>query len=69
MMLWRTTLTPFVTLWLVLCSLATRRLGPVTDLHIVNANISTDGFTRAAVLAEGTFPGPVITAKKASPVV
>nr|QMP96872.1 laccase 7 precursor [Cerrena sp.] len=39
-------------------------LGPVTDLHIVNTNISTDGFTRPAVLAGGTFPGPVITAKK-----
>ncbi|OBZ73752.1 Laccase-1 [Grifola frondosa] len=36
-------------------------IGPVTDLHIVNADIAPDGYTRAAVLAEGTFPGPLIT--------
>lgn len=39
-------------------------IGPVTDLHIVNRNISPDGFTRPAVLAGGTFPGPVIRGKK-----
>ena len=39
-------------------------IGPVTDLTIKNANISPDGYERAAVLAEGTFPGPLITGQK-----
>ena len=39
-------------------------IGPVTDLTISNANISPDGFTRAAVLAGGTFPGSLITGTK-----
>nr|ALF95042.1 laccase [Crustodontia chrysocreas] len=36
-------------------------IGPVTDLHIVNAAVAPDGISREAVLAEGTFPGPLIT--------
>ncbi|KAH8094688.1 laccase 3 [Cristinia sonorae] len=43
---------------------AVNAIGPVTDLRIVNANISPDGFSRPAVLAGGTFPGPVITGRK-----
>ena len=43
---------------------AVQVIGPVTDLHIVNAPISPDGFTRQAVLAEGIYPGPIITANK-----
>ncbi|CAL1714469.1 unnamed protein product [Somion occarium] len=39
-------------------------IGPVTDLDIANAAISPDGFSRQAVLAGGTFPGPVITGNK-----
>ena len=35
-------------------------IGPVADLEISNVDISPDGFTRAAVLAGGTFPGPLI---------
>ncbi|KAI0747845.1 laccase [Daedaleopsis nitida] len=38
-------------------------IGPVTDLVISNANVSPDGFERAAVLAGGTFPGPLIAGK------
>ncbi|TDL26555.1 laccase [Rickenella mellea] len=34
------------------------------DLQIVDATISPDGFTRPAVLAGGTFPGPVLKANK-----
>ncbi|KAJ8073032.1 hypothetical protein PM082_019900 [Marasmius tenuissimus] len=34
------------------------------DLHIVNKDISPDGFTRSSVLSNGEFPGPVITANK-----
>ena len=55
--------------WLILAGIIGRRVsalqvGPVTDLHIVNTDISPDGFPRQAVLAEGIFPGPVITARK-----
>ncbi len=39
-------------------------IGPATDLLIVNGEVSPDGFSREAVLAGGTFPGPVITGKK-----
>nr|CAR47803.1 multiple oxidase [Phlebia tremellosa] len=39
-------------------------IGPVTDFHIVNAAIAPDGISRQAVLAEGTFPGPLITGNK-----
>ncbi|KAJ3862206.1 laccase 1 [Lentinula novae-zelandiae] len=39
-------------------------IGPVTDLHIVNSFIQPDGFNRSGVLAEGIFPGPLITGNK-----
>ncbi|TCD66597.1 laccase, multicopper oxidase, benzenediol:oxygen oxidorectuctase [Steccherinum ochraceum] len=39
-------------------------IGPVTALNIVNRNISPDGFTRPAVLADGTFPGPLLRGNK-----
>ncbi|KAG6916139.1 laccase, multicopper oxidase, benzenediol:oxygen oxidorectuctase [Tephrocybe rancida] len=39
-------------------------IGPVADLEIANARIAPDGFERAAVLAGGTFPGPVIKGNK-----
>ncbi|KAG1856238.1 laccase [Suillus tomentosus] len=39
-------------------------LGPKTDLVISNKVISPDGFARSATLAGGTFPGPIITARK-----
>jgi len=38
----------------------TRRI----TLDIVNGPVAPDGFTRVGVLANGTFPGPVITANK-----
>ncbi|KAJ7688671.1 laccase 5 [Mycena rosella] len=38
--------------------------GSVTNLKIVNGNISPDGFSRSAVLAGGTFPGTPILANK-----
>jgi len=41
-----------------------RSLGPITDLHIMNAYIQPDGYNRSAVLAEGVYPGPVIRAVK-----
>ncbi|KAF7302234.1 Multicopper oxidase/laccase [Mycena indigotica] len=38
--------------------------GSVTNLKIVNQNVSLDGFSRSAVLAGGTFPGTPILANK-----
>jgi iron transport multicopper oxidase len=39
-------------------------IGPIANIHINNANISPDGFTRSGVLAEGAFPGPVVVGNK-----
>ncbi|KAI0072148.1 laccase [Panus rudis PR-1116 ss-1] len=39
-------------------------IGPIADLHIINADIAPDGFSRPAVLAGGTFPGPLIVGQK-----
>ncbi|KZT00572.1 multicopper oxidase [Laetiporus sulphureus 93-53] len=39
-------------------------IGPVTDLTIVNADITPDGFMRQAVLANGVYPGPAIVGNK-----
>ena len=36
-------------------------IGPVADLTISNANVAPDGFTRAAIVTNGVFPGPLIT--------
>ncbi|KAI0792234.1 laccase [Abortiporus biennis] len=49
---------------LVVCLGVHAAIGPVTDLHIVDAPISPDGFSRPAVLAEGVFPGPLIKGNK-----
>ena len=61
--------TTFLSLTILAVSLGSQvsasQVGPVADLRIFNAEISPDGFPRQAVLAEGIFPGPVITAKKA----
>ncbi|KAJ7353692.1 laccase A [Mycena albidolilacea] len=40
------------------------QLGPSGTLEITNQAISPDGYSRTAVLANGQFPGPLITAKK-----
>ncbi|KAJ7292520.1 laccase 2 precursor [Mycena rebaudengoi] len=39
-------------------------IGPSASIPIINKVISPDGFPRSAVLAGGTFPGPVIRRKK-----
>ncbi|OSD02778.1 multicopper oxidase [Trametes coccinea BRFM310] len=39
-------------------------IGPVTDLTISNADVSPDGYQRAAVVANGVMPGPLITGQK-----
>jgi iron transport multicopper oxidase len=39
-------------------------IGPKAVLRIENANVSPDGFTRIATLANGGVPGPVITGNK-----
>ncbi|THU97492.1 laccase precursor [Dendrothele bispora CBS 962.96] len=43
---------------------ASAAVGPEADLVIVNSDIAPDGFTRSAVLANGVFPGPLITGQK-----
>jgi iron transport multicopper oxidase len=52
----------FTTFALVGSALAA--IGPNTNLHIQNAFIQPDGFNRSGVLAEGVFPGPLITGFK-----
>ncbi|KAJ7450358.1 laccase [Mycena latifolia] len=39
-------------------------VGPSTSLVIFNKDIAPDGYSRSAVLADGVFPGPLITGKK-----
>ncbi|KAI6001779.1 laccase [Pisolithus albus] len=39
-------------------------LGPVSTVEVVNKVIAPDGFPRSTVLAGGTFPGPLIQARK-----
>ncbi|KAJ7893544.1 laccase [Mycena leptocephala] len=39
-------------------------IGPSTNLELVNKRIAPDGYSRSAVLAGGTFPGPLIKGNK-----
>ncbi|PIL29720.1 transporter [Ganoderma sinense ZZ0214-1] len=39
-------------------------IGPIADLTISDADISPDGYTRAAVVMNGQFPGPLIVGNK-----
>ena len=39
-------------------------VGPVANLHIRNKDIAPDGFSRPAVVVEGTAPGPLIIGRK-----
>ncbi|TFK78967.1 hypothetical protein K466DRAFT_506425 [Polyporus arcularius HHB13444] len=57
-------LVAFVALTLASSRLAAAAIGPVADLTISNADISPDGFTRAAVVVNNVFPGPLITGNK-----
>ncbi|KAJ7158127.1 yellow laccase [Mycena filopes] len=41
-------------------------IGPSATLTIANKQISPDGFQRSSTLANGVFPGPLITGNKAS---
>ncbi|KAG0701905.1 laccase [Suillus ampliporus] len=55
--------------YVFLCFLAIHQsyavtIGPVADLVVANAQVSPDGFTKSAVLAGGTLPGPTITGQK-----
>ncbi|KAG2066219.1 laccase [Suillus decipiens] len=45
-------------------SSSSNTLGPKANLTISNKVISPDGFARSATLAGGTFPGPIIAARK-----
>ncbi|KAJ7912289.1 laccase 2 precursor [Mycena leptocephala] len=39
-------------------------IGPIADLHVANAIVAPDGFSRSAVLANGLVPGPTIRGNK-----
>ena len=41
-------------------------IGPVADLTISNADVTPDGYTRAAVVMNGQMPGPLITGNMVS---
>ncbi|ESK93293.1 laccase [Moniliophthora roreri MCA 2997] len=45
---------------------SSRTSSPVTvsDLRILNTEVSPDGFPRLGIVAEGSFPGPVISGQK-----
>ena len=45
------------------CSLASS-VGTVGDLTISNKDITPDGYTRAAVVVNNQFPGPLIKGNK-----
>ncbi|KAF7291266.1 Laccase 1 [Mycena indigotica] len=46
----------------ILSAPAFAAVGPVADLTLVNAQVAPDGFSRSAVTAGGTIPGPVLKA-------
>ncbi|KAF7318698.1 Laccase A [Mycena chlorophos] len=46
----------------VLARHALAAIGPTGELTLLNAWVSPDGFNRSAVTADGTVPGPLITA-------
>ena len=39
-------------------------IGPIADFTISDADVTPDGFTRAAVVMNGQYPGPLITGNK-----
>lgn len=55
---------PFIFLALCLSTGATASVGPDVNLKITNKDITPDGFQRPAILAGGTFPGPIIAGTK-----
>ncbi|KAI0720117.1 laccase [Cerioporus squamosus] len=58
-------LTPLVALVLVASTqAAVAAVGPSADLVVTNKVISPDGFPRDAVVVNGVYPAPLITAKK-----
>ena len=59
--------TTFAIAGLAWARLAAGAIGPVTDLTISDADISPDGYTRAAVVVNGQFPGPIISGNRVCP--
>ncbi|KAI0640620.1 laccase B [Trametes meyenii] len=57
-------LSTFIALSLSLSHAVYGAVGPVADLTISNADVSPDGISRAAVLVNGVFPGPLIKGNK-----
>ncbi|PIL25473.1 hypothetical protein GSI_13363 [Ganoderma sinense ZZ0214-1] len=51
-------------IFLAFAALECIAVGPVLTLPIVDADVTPDGYTRQAVLPNGTFPGPLISGNK-----
>ncbi|KZP16284.1 multicopper oxidase [Athelia psychrophila] len=60
----RYTIQTTIITWLGFVTAALAAIGPIASLDIVNSVIAPDGFPRAAVLADGLFPGPLIRGNK-----
>jgi len=54
----------FATVVVSLSQFAECQVGPIADLHIVNAIVSPDGFSRSAALVEGQVTGPLLVANR-----
>ncbi|KAK7450141.1 laccase, multicopper oxidase, benzenediol:oxygen oxidorectuctase [Stygiomarasmius scandens] len=54
----------FATVAVSLSQFAECQVGPIADLHIVNAIVSPDGFSRSAALVEGQVTGPLLVANR-----
>ncbi|KAI0771658.1 laccase B [Trametes elegans] len=54
----------FIALSLALSRTVNGAIGPVADLTLSNADISPDGFSRAAVVMNSVFPGPLVSGNK-----
>ena len=48
----------------LLITTAHSAIGPIGELHISNAMVAPDVFSRSAVVAEGSTPGPLIRGNK-----
>ena len=57
-------LSNFAIIGLALARLGAGAIGPVADLTLADADISPDGYTRAAIVMNDQFPGPLITGNK-----
>ena len=53
-----------VTLGVLYARMVSASIGPTADMTISNADVSPDGFTRAAVVVNDVMPGPLVVGNK-----